>query len=61
MIITTNIPIKKLAEDPDIRKKRIYDRILEVCYPVHCQGYSWRYAKARTDMNELTGMLTEGL
>ena len=61
MIITTNLPIRKMSEDPDIRKKRIYDRILEVCYPVHCQGYSWRYAKAREDINDLTGMLTEGL
>lgn len=61
MIITTNIPIKKLAEDPDIRKKRVYDRILEMCYPVHCHGYSWRYSKARSDMEDLTAMLTENL
>lgn len=42
MIITTNIPLKEMRETKDYHKKRIYDRILEVCVPVFVDGNSRR-------------------
>ncbi|MBQ7372586.1 MAG: ATP-binding protein [Blautia sp.] len=61
MIITTNLPLKTMKEEQDIRKKRVYERILETCYPVHCQGTSWRYKTAKNDFADVTSMLTEEL
>ena len=42
MIITTNVSLDEMLSEPDIRFKRIYDRIFETCYPVEMPGDSFR-------------------
>lgn len=42
LIITTNLPLKAIKEDINPDKKRIYDRILDMCTPVYVGGESKR-------------------
>lgn len=48
MIITTNIGLAdmKRASESDIRYKRIYDRIIEICQPIAFTGKNYRIEKA---------------
>lgn len=45
-LVTTNIPLAELKEVTNIDRRRIYDRILERCVPVHFDGGSKRRKKA---------------
>ena len=59
MIITTNLTIQKLATETDLADKRVYDRILERCYPVEVTGESRRMKKlinSRDDMKNILGI-----
>ena len=59
MIITTNLTMQKLATESDLADKRIYDRILERCYPVEVVGESRRMKKlinSRDDMKNILGI-----
>lgn len=38
MIITTNLSIQDMAQEEDVRYKRIYNRLIEVCEPVQITG-----------------------
>jgi DNA replication protein DnaC len=40
MILTTNLTVNDMMSETDIRYKRIYDRIFEVCYPMEFTGPS---------------------
>ena len=42
LIITTNLTVDEMQGTEDIRKKRIYDRILEMCTPIIIEGESLR-------------------
>ena len=42
MILTTNLDLQEMMSTPDIRYRRIYDRIFETCYPVNIPGESVR-------------------
>jgi len=58
-IITTNLSIQELMNDSDIDKRRIYDRILEMCLPIEVKGKSRRAKKAGEnfqDMRDLLGL-----
>lgn len=57
MIITTNLSLETIMECDDIRKKRIYDRILECCYPVYVGGKSFRMLKAADRFDEMKEIL----
>ncbi len=46
MILTTNLDLNELMSTSDVRYDRIYDRILEMCYPVRFTGQSWRKTTA---------------
>lgn len=46
MILTTNLKIEEMTMTQDIRYKRIYDRIFEVCYQVEVKGPSFRMRQA---------------
>lgn len=46
MILTTNISFDEMMSNPDIRYRRIYDRILEHCIPVEMPGKSLRIIRA---------------
>ena len=59
MIITTNRSIKALQTPGDLAHKRIYDRILEVCAPVHFKGTSLRPDIHRQKMDLFREILSE--
>ena len=42
MIITTNLPIEEIKEPNDLRRRRVYDRVLERCQPIKVSGDSRR-------------------
>lgn len=59
MIITTNLSIAEIKNPTDIGNARIYDRILERCFPVEVNGGSRRRNAVResyNDMKELLGL-----
>ena len=45
-IFTTNLSLADMEADSDVRYARIYDRILESCYPMQFTGVSWRKREA---------------
>lgn len=59
VVFTTNLTINQLKENNDVRYKRIYDRIFEMCYPVRFVGLSWR-KKDAADRFEQTRKILEG-
>lgn len=46
LIVTTNLSPQELQNPTDIRYKRVYDRILEMCTPILVDGSSRRKKKA---------------
>lgn len=59
MIITSNLELNDMMECEDIRKKRIYDRILECCYPMYVGGKSFRMMKAAQRFDDMKDFLEE--
>lgn len=57
MIITSNYTPKQLTESCEIRKKRVYDRMLERCHPVKVNGSSRRKEMGRNDFLETNKIL----
>lgn len=55
MIVTTNIELSDMKKDDDLRYKRIYQRILEGCFPVHFTGTNWRMKEAGRRFEEMRG------
>lgn len=58
MIITTNLSLKKITNPDDIENSRIYDRILERCFPLEVTGGSRRRKalnQSYSDMKDLLG------
>ncbi len=53
MILTTNLELSEMQNCSDIRYKRVYERILEVCYPVKIGGQSRRKGAARDRFAEM--------
>jgi len=47
MILTTNLELSEMQRTNDIRYRRIYDRIFEMCYPVRFTGASFRKIEAK--------------
>ena len=59
MIVTTNLSLQEMRETTDLRYKRIYDRIFEVCYPLEFTGKSWRIKEAASRFDEMKTLLEE--
>jgi len=59
MIVTTNKMLSDMQTASDIKYKRIYDRILEVCYPVEFVGRSWRMKEAANRFDEMKSLLED--
>lgn len=57
LIITTNLSPKALKEPEEMRYQRVYDRILEMCHPIHVDGDSHRQAKAKKMREEAKNIL----
>ena len=59
LILTTNMTIKEMQQNTDIRYKRIYDRIFEMCFPVRVPGMSWREKEAAKRFDEMKKLMEE--
>lgn len=57
MIITTNLSIEKIKNPESIEYGRIYDRILERCFPIEVSGGSRRRKAIRESYNDMKGLL----
>ena len=57
LIITTNLPLKEIKNETMLDKRRIYDRILEMCTPVYVGGTSKREAIASMKMEKAKTLL----
>lgn len=58
MVCTSNLSLKEMQAAPDIRQRRIYERILETCYPVHFTG-ARRQGMARQRFAEMRRILED--
>lgn len=59
LILTTNMTLKDMQETEDIRYKRIYDRIIEMCFPVRLAGRSWREKAASKRFDAMKNLMEE--
>lgn len=59
MILTTNLALNEIMNTTDVRYKRVYDRILEICYPVHAVGKSFRITEAAKRFDEMKQYFSE--
>lgn len=59
LILTTNMTVKEMQDTTDIRYKRIYDRIFEMCFPVRVPGRSWREKEAARRFDNMKKLMEE--
>ena len=57
LIITTNLSMLELKNPPNVATARIYDRILEKCFPVEMNGESQRRKKIADEYNDVKNKL----
>lgn len=57
LIVTTNLTAAELSDDSDIRKRRVYSRLKEMCIPLRMTGDDRRNVKMREKMNAARGLL----
>ncbi len=57
LIVTTNLTGEELKHPTDIRKHRIYSRLLEMCVPVEVKGKDRRTEKLKSDYKDLEEVL----
>lgn len=57
LVITSNYSPRQMTGENEIRRKRIYDRLIEQCHPVEMSGESRRIIKGRQDYAEMKKLL----
>lgn len=57
MIITTNLSLETIKNPPNATDNRIYDRILEKCFPVEVKGKSHRRKNIKDEYENMKGLL----
>lgn len=57
LIVTTNLTIEEIKNAADIGNRRIYDRILERCFPIEITGRSRRRQAVREGYDDMKNML----
>ena len=57
VIYTTNLTLEELKNPADMRYARIYDRVLEKCFPVEFRGVSRRKHGARQGFDDMMALL----
>lgn len=57
MIITTNLTMDKIKATQDIDNMRIYDRILERCFPIEVNGENKRRKAVRESYGDMKNLL----
>ena len=60
LIVTTNVDLAEIKEPSDLKYKRIYDRVLEMCHPVKFEGPSYRRETLRENFAERAKLLGLG-
>ena len=55
-IVTTNLTAQELSGATDIRKQRVFSRLIEMCVPITVTGRDRRKAKAAQN-SEIMGLL----
>jgi DNA replication protein DnaC len=56
-IVTTNLTIEEISKPQDAGRARIYNRILERCYPIEVNGIDRRKAKLKSDFPDMGAKL----
>ena len=56
-IYTTNLSLPEMDRETDLRYRRIFDRVMQCCYPVQFTGPSVRRADAGRRYEEMKGLL----
>ena len=56
LIVTTNLTVQELSGTTDIRKQRVFSRLIEMCVPITVTGRDRRKAKAAQNA-EIMGLL----
>lgn len=56
-IITTNLTMDCFKNPPNVATARIYDRIIEKCFPIEVNGVSQRRAKIAAEYNDIKNIL----
>ncbi len=57
LIVTTNLDISEIKNPRDISNTRIYDRLIEMCFPIEVKGCSRRRGKVRENYFEIKQFL----
>lgn len=57
MIITTNLALETLKNPPSVSDNRIFDRILEKCFPIEVKGKSHRRKNVKDEYGDMKEML----
>ena len=60
LILTTNMTLREMQDTEDIRYRRIYDRIFEMCFPVRFFGRSWREKTASKRFDAMKNLMEKG-
>lgn len=59
LIATTNLTLQELKNPQDTAHARIYDRLLEMCVPVHFKGESFRKRTAQEKLGRMQKRIKE--
>lgn len=57
LILTTNLSLDEMMKEQDVRFKRIYERVFELCFPVEFAGESWRQKSASQRYDRMKKLL----
>lgn len=57
LIVTTNLTAAELSDNSDIRKRRVFSRLKEMCIPLRMTGDDRRNLKMREKMDAARGLL----
>lgn len=57
LIVTTNLTANELKDPKEVRKQRIYSRLMEMCVPIEVKGQDRRREKLKHDYEDVKGLL----
>lgn len=57
LIVTTNLTMQELLNPSDLRRQRVFSRVLEMCVPIEVKGADRRKKRMGEDFSEIRGML----
>lgn len=57
LIVTTNLTAEEIKHPAEVRRQRIFSRLLEMCIPVEVKGADRRKEALKSDFNELKDLL----